>query len=159
MISSGHYYLLFSYLNHSFNFRTQNLMRKYLIATHGSFAAGIKSSLEIIIGETENLFLIGAYTEGNKSIENEISEVLQKINDDDELIVFTDLLGGSITNQIVQFALKKNVHIISGTNLPLLLDIILADADTPVNEVIETGISNAREQIVFVNKMINSKKE
>jgi fructoselysine/glucoselysine PTS system EIIA component len=134
-------------------------MRKYLIATHGSFAAGIKSSLELIIGETENLFLIGAYTEGNKSIENEISEVLQNIKDEDELIVFTDLLGGSITNQIVQLALKKNVYIISGTNLPLLLDIILADAGAPVNEIIETGISNAREQIVFVNKMINSKNE
>jgi mannose/fructose-specific phosphotransferase system component IIA len=32
-------------------------MRKFLIATHGSFAKGIKSSLDIILGPTENIFI------------------------------------------------------------------------------------------------------
>ncbi len=56
-------------------------MRKFLIATHGSFAAGIKSSLEMIIGSTENLYTIQAYTEGNKTITDELDEILQKISD------------------------------------------------------------------------------
>ena len=38
-------------------------MRKFLIATHGTFANGVKSSLDIIIGQTENVFLIQAYVE------------------------------------------------------------------------------------------------
>lgn len=131
-------------------------MRKFLIATHGTFANGIKSSLDIIIGSPENVFLIEAYTGENKSIKDEVDEVLFQLKDNDELIVFTDLLGGSITNQILQFALKENVYIVSGVNLPLLLDVMLADPDTPVEEVIETGIRNAKDQIVFVNKLINS---
>jgi fructoselysine and glucoselysine-specific PTS system IIA component len=134
-------------------------MRKYLIATHGTFAKGIHSSLEIIMGIPENVFLIQAYTGENKSLKEEISSVLEKISKEDELIVFTDLMGGSITNQILQYALKENVYIISGFNLPLLLDILLADQEIPVNEVIETGINNAKEQIVFVNKLITSKRE
>lgn len=132
-------------------------MRKFLIATHGTFAKGIQSSLEMITGATENLFIIQAYTGENRSIEEELGAVLRQINDDDELIVFTDLMGGSITNQVVQHALRENVYIISGVNLPLLLDIILADPDIPVNDVIETGISNAKDQIVFVNRLITSK--
>ena len=47
----------------------------------------------------------------------------------------------------------------AGINLPLLLDIMLADSETPINEVIENGIENGREQMVFVNKLINSTKE
>jgi fructoselysine/glucoselysine PTS system EIIA component len=132
-------------------------MRKFLIATHGSFSAGIKSSLEIIAGSTENVFLIQAYTDGNKSIEDELKVVLQSVGSDDELIVFTDLAGGSITSQAVQFALKDNVYIVSGINLPLLLEVVLADPDAPVTDVIETAISNAREQIIFVNKLIEPK--
>ncbi len=120
-------------------------MRKYLIATHGTFASGIKSSLDLIMGETENVFLIQAYTEDNKSIQEEIEDVLKQINPDDELIVFTDLIGGSITNQILQFARKENVFIVTGINLPLLLDIMLADSDIPIPEVIETGIESAKE--------------
>lgn len=134
-------------------------MRKYLIATHGTFAKGIYSSLDIIIGTLENVFLIQAYTEENKSLKEEMDRVLEQICNDDELIVFTDLMGGSVTNQVLQYALKENVFIISGFNLPLLLDILLADPETPVNEVIDTGIANAKDQIVFVNKMITSKKE
>lgn len=134
-------------------------MRKYLIATHGTFASGIKSSLGIIVGEIENLYLIQAYVEENKSLQNEIEEVAEQIGPDDELIVFTDLMGGSITNQILQYALKVNIFIVAGINLPLLLDIMLADSDIPILEVIETGIRNAKEQIVFVNKLINSSKE
>ena len=134
-------------------------MRKFLIAAHGTLPAGIQSSLEIIMGSLENVFLIQAYVGENKSLKEEIDFVLEHINTDDELIVFTDLMGGSVTNQILQYALKENVFIISGFNLPLLLEILLADPSTPVLEVIETGINNARNQIVFVNKLITTKKE
>jgi fructoselysine and glucoselysine-specific PTS system IIA component len=134
-------------------------MRKFLIATHGSFAAGIKSSLEMIIGSTENVYAIQAYTEGNKTITEDLNQIMQKVSDDDELIIFTDLAGGSITNQVLQTALKKNIYIIAGVNLPLLLDIVLSDPEAPISEVIETGISNARNQIVFVNEMIGLMRE
>jgi fructoselysine/glucoselysine PTS system EIIA component len=134
-------------------------MRKFLIATHGSFAKGVKSSLDIIMGETENIFLIEAYVNENKTIEDELNTVLENINSEDELIVFTDLMGGSITNQILRHALRENVHIVSGFNLPLLIDVLLADTNTPATEIIETSITNAREQIVYVNKLITEKQE
>jgi len=110
------------------------------------------------MGSLENVFLIQAYVGENKSLKEEIDSVLEHINNEDELIVFTDLMGGSVTNQILQYALKENVYIISGFNLPLLLEVLLADPSSPVLEVIETGINNARNQIVFVNKLITTNK-
>lgn len=129
-------------------------MRKFLIATHGAFANGVKSSLEIIIGETENLFLIGAYLDQNVSVEDELKPILDSLSDDDELIIFTDLLGGSVNNIMLREALRKNVHILSGFNLPLLIEVILSDNDTPVAEVIESAIENAKAQLAYVNKLI-----
>jgi mannose/fructose-specific phosphotransferase system component IIA len=117
-------------------------------------ANGMKSSLEMIMGEVDNVFIIQAYTGENKSIKEELDIILEQVNAEDELVIFTDLMGGSVTNQILPEALKENIYLISGFNLPLLLDILLADSETPVKEVIETGISNAKEQIVFVNKLI-----
>ena len=134
-------------------------MRKFLVAAHGSFSSGIKSSLDIIIGKMENVFIIDAYVDGNKSIEDELNAILGKVQAEDELIVFSDLMGGSITNQILRYGLRDNVHVISGMNLPLLIDIMLADADTPVKDVIENAISIAREQVVYVNTIINKEKD
>ena len=130
-------------------------MRKFLITAHGKFASGIKSSLDIIIGETENVFVIDAYADGNVSIEDELGKIVKNIKPEDELIVFSDLMGGSITNQVVRFALRENVHIVSGMNLPLLIDLIMADTDRPVADTIESSLNAAREQVVYVNKLLN----
>lgn len=130
--------------------------RKFLIATHGHFAKGIKSSLDIIIGQTENVFLIEAYVEENKGIEEELGSILTNIGENDELVIFTDLLGGSITNQVLRFTQGKNVHIVSGFNLALLIEVLMADPDTPVEEVIEDAITNAKEQIVYISKLITA---
>jgi fructoselysine/glucoselysine PTS system EIIA component len=132
--------------------------RKFLIATHGAFAKGVHSSLELIIGSIENIYLIQAYIDGNTSIGEEVATLLTDAGEDEEWVIFCDLLGGSITNQILQVGLRENVHIVAGFNLPVLLEVLLADADSPVEEVIEQGIFNAREQLVYVNKLITQKK-
>lgn len=132
-------------------------IRKFLIATHGNFSAGVKSSLDMIIGAMENIFIITAYVDENKSLEDEIKAVLDEINDTDELIVFCDILGGSVTNQVLMHALEPNVHIISGFNLPLLIEVLMAGADTPIEQVISESIDNAKEQIVYVNKFLTAK--
>jgi mannose/fructose-specific phosphotransferase system component IIA len=134
-------------------------MRKFLIATHGAFAKGIKSSLDIIIGETDNVFLIQAYLDENIVVEDELAAVLTNITGADELIIFTDLLGGSVNNIMLREALKENVHIVSGFNLPLVIEIMMGDANTPVIEVIESAITNAKEQMVYVNKLITQQND
>lgn len=133
-------------------------IRKFLIATHGTLAKGIKSSLDIIIGPVENLFLIQAYTDDNNSIEDELRKILESIKDNEELVVFSDLLGGSITNQLLRCALKENVHIVSGFNLALVIDILLSDPESPVAAIIENSVENAREQMAYVNRLIEDNK-
>lgn len=130
--------------------------RKYLIATHGTFSKGVKSSLNMIIGDTANLYIIEAYIDDKVNIEDQIKLVLDEISDEDELIIFSDIMGGSVTNQLLHQALRPNTHIVSGFNLPLLIEILLADAETPITEMIDDAIINAKEQMVRVNKLINS---
>ncbi|UOE46448.1 hypothetical protein MTO98_18780 [Mucilaginibacter sp. SMC90] len=133
--------------------------RKFLIATHGKLAGGIKSSLGIITGATDSIFLIEAYVDDNRSLEHDIRGILDQISDNDELIVFSDIMGGSVTNQILQYALQPNVHVVSGFNLPLVIEIILADAGTPAEEVIAEAIENAKQQMVYVNKLLTAQNQ
>jgi len=130
--------------------------RKFLIATHGTLATGLKSSLNLIVGAVDNLFLIEAYVDENKALEDEINEVLNQVGDQDELLIFSDILGGSVTNQLLQFALRPNVYIVSGFNLPLVIELVLGDTDTPLDELIEESIANAKQQMVFVNKLVTA---
>ena len=128
--------------------------RKFLIATHGAFAEGVKSSLDMIIGPTDNVFLIQAYLQENKPLDAEIERLLQTEGEPTEWVVFSDLLGGSVNNQVLRYALWPNVHVVSGFNLPLLIEIVMSDPASPVQEVIENALVAAREQMVYVNKLI-----
>ncbi|SKB92216.1 PTS sugar transporter subunit IIA [Daejeonella lutea] len=136
-----------------------NGTRKFLIASHGSLASGIKSSLDIIVGEMDNVFLIEAYLAENKSIEEEVNEVMNTLGNEDELIIFTDLLGGSVTNQMAVFTGNDNVHLVAGFNLALIIEVLLSDAEAPIAAVIESAVNNAKSQMAYVNRMINSSKE
>ncbi|AYL95694.1 PTS sugar transporter subunit IIA [Mucilaginibacter celer] len=128
--------------------------RKFLIATHGRLAGGVKSSLDIITGAMDSIFLIEAYVDENRSIEDDIKAVVDQVGDNDELIVFSDIMGGSVTNQVLQYASQSNVHVVSGFNLPLVIEIVLADTDTPAQEVIAEAIENAKQQMVYVNQLL-----
>lgn len=131
-------------------------IRKFLIATHGSFSAGVKSSLDMILGKTDNVFLIQAYVNGNMSFEKEIEELFGQLEENEELIIFSDILGGSVTNQLLPYAIKPNVHLLSGFNLPLLIDVLLADVNTPAEDVITEALANAKAQMVYVNELLNA---
>ena len=132
--------------------------RKFLIATHGAFAKGIKSSLDIIIGPMENVFTLQAYIDENKPIEADLAGIMGNIQPGEEWVIFSDLLGGSITNQVLQHTAGRNVHIVAGFNLPVLIDVLMADMDSPAAEVIEQAIIQAKEQLVYVNQLINQRK-
>lgn len=129
-------------------------MRKFLIATHGKFASGIKSSLDMIIGAQDNIFVLDAYTENNVPIQDHLDDILKKIEIGDELVVFTDIMGGSITNQIIQRINSSNAHIVSGVNLPLLIEVVLSDPNEDLQKILDDAIENAKMQIVYVSKLI-----
>ncbi|RYC51875.1 PTS sugar transporter subunit IIA [Flagellimonas olearia] len=129
-------------------------MRKFLIATHGRFASGIKSSLDMIIGAQDNIFVLDAYTDNDSPIQDHLDDILKEIEIGDELVVFTDIMGGSITNQIIQRINSGNAHIVSGVNLPLLIEVILSDPNEDLQKVLNDAIENAKTQIVYVSKLI-----
>lgn len=129
-------------------------MRKFLIATHGRFASGIKSSLDMIIGEQDNIFVLDAYTENNVPIQDHLDDILKEVEIGDELVVFTDIMGGSITNQIIQRINSSNTHIVSGVNLPLLIEVVLSDPNEDLQTILDDAIENAKTQIVYVSKLI-----
>ncbi|QNO14073.1 PTS fructose transporter subunit IIA [Alkalicella caledoniensis] len=124
-------------------------MRKIVLATHGAFADGIKSCLETLIGHGASIKYISAYTQ-NTDIDKEIREFFSNIDDDDELVIFTDLMGGSITQKFVPFCHRPNTFLIAGFNLAIVLEIVLNDSKLSKKEVLKL-INNAREQLTCVN--------
>ena len=133
--------------------------RKFLIVSHGALAGGFRNALELITGAAGDVFVVQAYLEENKPVEEELSRLLQGAGGEEEWVVFTDLLGGSITNQVLRVMAglpgRDAIHIVAGVNLPLVIEVVLGDPETPVNEILMDAVVRARDQLVYVNGIIN----
>jgi fructoselysine/glucoselysine PTS system EIIA component len=134
--------------------------RKFLIVSHGAFAGGIRSALELITGAAGEVGVIQAYLDENKPVEEELLEYLKGAGETEEWVVFTDLLGGSITNQVLRATADlpggRHIHIVAGVNLPLVIEVVLGDTDMPVAQVLAEAVGRARDQLVYVNGYIST---
>ncbi|KRN28805.1 putative pts system, iia component [Lactobacillus selangorensis] len=98
-------------------------MVSILIASHGKFASGLKSSVEILTGMGDRLTTIDAYLDKHdytKDIKDFIATAQRPA------IIFTDLLGGSVNQQVVLAAAhQKDIYIVTQMNLAIILAVLL----------------------------------
>ena len=78
----------------------------------------------------------------------QIVDFINQIDETETAIIFTDIIGGSVNQKVVAMNHRKNVKIITGFNLALILEIIMSDATQ--DEQIEVIIEQAREQMKLI---------
>lgn len=125
-------------------------MIKVILASHGYYSKGMLSSLEIIMGKQNNISTICGYVDDN-NVEEEIDKLINE-NKDNELIVFTDLLGGSVNNIFLKYINNKNLHLIAGANLAVLIEIVNIIDQEDVWERIKEIVNKAGKSIVLCDE-------
>ncbi|GEN49252.1 PTS sugar transporter subunit IIA [Ligilactobacillus pobuzihii] len=130
-------------------------MRKIIFASHHKLASGLKNTLDYIAPNTAEITTIDAYMT-NLPVEEEISKALEKISlSDDEVIVFTDMMGGSVNQNFIKYLDNPHFHLIAGMNLPLVLSVLLALPDGFLEpDQLRAEIQEAKQQIVYVNDKV-----
>ncbi|MBF1089229.1 MAG: hypothetical protein HXL46_04110 [Solobacterium sp.] len=124
---------------------------KILVIGHGRFAEGIKSVANIIVGDLSEVTFMNTFVD-DIDFHVELDNYFSKNNN---VLVLTDLFGGSVNQAIIQYITKVNINIITGINIPLILEILLSNTignDLDFRQI----ISSAKEQIVFVNDMLEN---
>ena len=124
---------------------------KILVIGHGRFAEGIKSVANIIVGDLSEVTFMNTYVDDidfHVELDNYFSE-------NKNVLVLTDLFGGSVNQAIIQYITKENIDVITGINIPLILEILISNT-TGNNLDFRQIISSAKEQIVYVNDMLEN---
>lgn len=132
-------------------------MKKILIITHSLMAKGIKETVEFLAG-SQNIDFACCFTD-IKNPDVYLDEYLKYLSKDDKLIIFTDLKGGSV-NQKASMRLKKdNFYLITGVNLPIVLEVLFANEESINKDYLKGLIEKAKEEIVLMNEIINNESE
>lgn len=132
-------------------------MRKILILTHGDLCKGFNSALAVITAGSNKADTLSINADDNEKVvidrlENYINEFKE-----DQIIILTDIPFGSST----QFAMKmlvehKNLYIVTGINLALLLELILGDDVDDINQSIRNAIISSQQTLLFINDQLDN---
>lgn len=129
------------------------MKRHCMLVSHGIFSQGIYDSVYIILRGRKHVHLIIAYVKDGQDTPDLIKEITKKTPTDMEIIACTDLLGGSVNNELIKYIGKKRFHLLTGVNLPMLTNLFLLsdeDADKPIHRLsveAKTGVIYCDETV------------
>ena len=122
-------------------------VRHIILASHHRFAAGLADTIEFLGGPTD-MDVICAYVD-ETPLEDQVAEVFAKFDPADEVLVFTDILQGSVNQRFAPYV-GEHVFLIAGANVALTLELALA-AEPLTCEGIEAARQLARQSMCLIN--------
>lgn len=126
-------------------------MRHYYLITHALLAKGLKSAVELIMGEQEQLVSYCAYVDPDQDACAQLTQEVENIPQANDVLIITDILGGSVNTAVMPLLTKPNVHIITGANLLLMMQLLMLPDDCELHAAIPEAIEQAKQGIVYVN--------
>lgn len=136
-------------------------MKEIILATHGHLSEEFRRTVELIVGSTSNIRCFCMTKEKSEDDAKEELERLVESSDEDNLIILTDLFGGSAANICAELLMRGHqFKLLAGLNLPMLLTMVTADSDeisvdNLVNEVLKAGT----EGVINVNNILSKESD
>lgn len=122
-----------------------------VIVAHGELATELVRTIELIVGRVESLHPISGSDLSDEDVVDSIKGIISKYSGEGVLI-FVDYFGGSCcTNALKAAHGLKDVKVISGVNLPVLLDFVTKRNRYEINELIEHIVLRGRESVRVVD--------
>ena len=126
-------------------------MRKILIASHGRVASGVKSAVGILLGDGSMMEAVDCYLD-EEDFSPRIEKFIQSVKPEDEAVIFTDLVGGSVCNKVMTLRPEEHgvIHV-SGFNLIAVLGCCLSDeplTEAVVDEILSTASVQMKRVVV-----------
>ncbi|WMJ81608.1 PTS sugar transporter subunit IIA [Clostridium sp. MB40-C1] len=135
-------------------------MRHFILASHSRFAEGIYASVKLIVGEQERVTILNAYVEQGEDFKKRVERLMNTFNEKDEIIVITDILGGSVNNEFMNYLKRENFYLSTGMNLPMLIELFVQEkTENDTKKLLENVTKIGSESVLFCNSLFSKSDE
>lgn len=120
-----------------------------VVASHGEFCVGLKSSTEMIAGEIAQCVSVPLFPgEDPEAYGEKIAKAIDAQDTGAGVLVLVDLRGGTPFNQSLMLSREKNIQIIIGANLPMLLVAALnRTEEVTLDDLAQTVMNDGKDAI------------
>jgi PTS system mannose-specific IIA component len=126
-----------------------------VLVTHGALAVEFKSALEHVVGPQEQCQTIAIGPEDD--MEERRNDILAAVDEADSgqgVIILTDMFGGTPSNLAISVMQNREVEVIAGVNLPMLVKLARVRTDQTIKDAVRIAQDAGRKYINIANDML-----
>jgi PTS system mannose-specific IIA component len=119
-----------------------------VLVTHGALAHEFKSALEHVVGPQEHVETIAIGPEDD--MEQRREDIVRAVDAADEgqgVVILTDMFGGTPSNLAISIMQQREVEVIAGVNLPMLVKLARIRADFDIKKAVAVAAEAGRKYI------------
>ena len=93
-----------------------------VVIGHGRVAVEMVQTLEGVLGPIEGLEAIAtSYSDRPEDIRERVEAAVRRVDRGQGVIILTDMLGDTPTNQSLAVARERGAEVVAGVNMPILI--------------------------------------
>ena len=125
-----------------------------VLITHTGLGKEILQVMKHVAGPQPNIEYVGIYPDDD--IEEKRHEVFEKtdsVDTGDGVVILTDIYGGTPSNLAISLMEERNVEVISGVNVPLLVKLVKV-RNEPLKEAAHQAKEAGRNYIRVASELL-----
>lgn len=130
-------------------------MVSILIITHGGFGKEIIKSMEMIMGQQDDVYFLGLYPEEDPVVFSvKVKEKIIELNQNGEVLVMVDVFGGTPSNASASNMKDLKFECVTGVSLPMLIEVALNKSRSTLDELVEMAIMAGTNCVINLRKAL-----
>jgi PTS system mannose-specific IIA component len=125
-----------------------------VLVTHGRLAAEFVAAMEHVVGAQPCLEPICIAADDDMEVRRaDIAAAVARCNSGNGVIILTDMFGGTPSNLAISL-LGKQVEVIAGVNLPMLIKLASVRKTMTVEAAVQAAQDAGRKYIAVASRML-----
>jgi PTS system mannose-specific IIA component len=119
-----------------------------VLVTHGALAVEFKSALEHVVGPQEQVETVAIGPEDDmEERRNDILKCVDSADQGEGVVILTDMFGGTPSNLAISVMQRREVEVIAGVNLPMLVKLARVRTDLGIKQAVKEAAEAGRKYI------------
>jgi len=128
-----------------------------VLVTHGALAVEFKSALEHVVGPQEQVETIAIGPDDDmEARRNDIVAAVDAVDTGDGVVILTDMFGGTPSNLAISVMQNREVEVIAGVNLPMLVKLARVRPDMAIKEAVHVASEAGRKYIYVATDVLGT---
>lgn len=131
-----------------------SLNNRIILASHSELAYGLMKTTAFFTGVQLEIL---EQTDQESGFSEKVRDILTS-GTEENIIVFTDLYGGSVNQTFFRQLQNQSFHLVTGMNLAVILECVLASQIID-DEFLRQAVESARGQLYYMNDLLSETDE